>query len=137
MDDLQPKLSIIWVGTNDNHHAPTLGINQVSLETWYANLDKIVTKAKQYGDCLIVYPMASQDPNIFSERPYPNVQSNFERVARYVASNRNCGFISIHQAIGSWARNNSLLRMTDSWHLNQAGHNVVNTIIKGVLSRNF
>lgn len=134
IDNLTPKLTIVWTGTNEFHHAPP-GIQQVSLDTWYQKYLAIVQRARLYGDVLIVYPQATNVPNTFSQVPWPREQKDFERVARKIAYDTDSGFISMHQLWGTWSRHNARGYASDNHHINQAGHNAVSKVLTRAIRR--
>jgi len=134
IDDLQPILTVVWTGTNEFSNIPP-GLNQMSLSTFDTKYRAIVTKARQYGDVLMVYPHATNVPNVFSLAPIPRQQADFERVARKIAYDLDAGYMSIHQLWGTWARANTRAFMADNHHINQAGHNAVSKVLTRAIRR--
>lgn len=134
IDNVQPILTVVWTGTNEFSNIPP-GLPQMSLSTFDTLYRKIVTKARTYGDVLMVYPHATNDPNVFSLKPIPRQQADFERVARKIAYDTDSGFMSIHQLWGDWARANTRLFMLDDHHINQAGHNAVSKVLTRAIRR--
>lgn len=134
IDDLAPKLTVIWLGTNDFHHFPPQ-FTQKSPDYFYTNYLKIVQRARLYGDVLMVYPQASQIPNPFSTLPIPKQQRDYERVLRKIAYDTDSAYISIHQLWGDWTRHNARGFAADSYHITQAGHNVVSKYLTRAIRR--
>lgn len=131
IDDLQPKLTIIWTGTNEylNFNSDGVGARkQMTLENWYNYYNKLVTKARQYGDVLMVMPQAVQTGaagNQLAQEPIPSPHREFERAARRLAYEKDCGYISIHALWGSYARAAARGFQSDAHHISTAGHGAV------------
>lgn len=134
IDDLAPILTIVWTGTNEFSNIPPT-IPQMTLSKFDTTYRSVVARARQYGDVLIVYPHATNLPNSFSLTPIPRQQAEFERVARKIAYDLDCGFMSMHQLWGTWARANTRAFMADNHHINQAGHNAVSKVLTRAIRR--
>lgn len=137
-DRLAPKLTIIWTGTNEAGSVPVFGFKQMPLDTFYRQYTRLVQKARQYGDVLMLFPQDSGPPSdiLSTTREFePFTQDHFERVARGIAIEQGCGFLSLRQRFGDWNVLDARGHVIDSGHLSNSGQTRTHKVVKEVLER--
>lgn len=139
LDDLQPKLTIVWTGANEFHNGSIFNLRQMTLDRWYEQYTRIVERARQHGDVLMVFPQATQIPNALNPdvtRDIPETQASFQGVARTVALENDCGLLSVNQVWGPWGNADARGRMLDAHHLNQVGHEAALPLVARTITNN-
>jgi lysophospholipase L1-like esterase len=120
-DSLQPVLSIIAFTANDYS-------TQTNLDLYKSNLQALVTRAKQYGDVLMI-------SNGIRTEKLTTPQSAYINVFNSVALANGCALIDNFNRLGGDADyvNTRLGLLSDTVHPNNAGHQDLATSILNVL----
>lgn len=139
VDNLQPKLSIILTGAREFlHHEqqPLIGTKQqMPLERFEANLRRLVTKCRQYGDVLLMTPHGFKSDDPFTAKPLNNSQPAYAKRARKVAWDLDCGFIDINALWGSYDKMNARGFMLDAVHTSQFGQERLTNFLSKMFAR--
>jgi hypothetical protein len=118
IDYWQPKLTVLSYGANDYSA-------QTSLSTFQTNLQTLITRAKQYGDVLIMANMIQLDNQTIKIQQYVDTMKN-------LALTNNCAFIDLYSAMGksfTYADNVLGLMFGHDKHPNTKGHQFINKFI--------
>lgn len=137
-DNLAPKLTLVWTGTNEHGVSVAFGLPQMTLERFYSQYTRVAQKAKAHGDCILIYPHDSDRSSETGWTPahQPIPQDDYERVARMVAYENDCGFFSVRQAWGDFDRADARGYMSDGAHLSTTGSTQVERMIYRMIQRN-
>lgn len=115
IDIFSPVLTVIALITND------IGSN-LNVETFKTNLQTIITRAKVYGDVLLVANNGRSDKIDDVQSPYVNAIAD-------LAYSNTCAFVNIYKR---WGLQGSVLGfMADTLHPNAPGHqDIANALLK-------
>jgi hypothetical protein len=139
IDNLAPKLTIVAVGGIDylNYsQAPLVGTKvQTQLDVYESNMNRIVARARQFGDVLVVSPHTLKIPDAFTSFPMNIKQREYARIARAIAWRNDAAYVNLAAMWGTWTRMNARGWMTDSLHLNNLGHTKMAAFLARTIQR--
>jgi lysophospholipase L1-like esterase len=118
IDVFAPSLTVIALITNDIGFGTTV-------DDYKANIQKLITRAKTFGDVLLLANTVRTDRTDVVQKPFVDV-------LRTLAVSNNCAFVNIYNRWG--IQGNTLGFMADTLHPSEAGHqDMANALLKVLL----
>lgn len=145
-DHYKPVLTVIQFGAVEMMAMATIepfypkGMKQMPLGEFEARLRAMVSKAREYGDVLLLSPTQHNEVSLW----FGGVSSSFhrredyERVMRQVAYDFDAAHINLRAVLGGqWNRMVERGLVYDDLHLNDKGMGMVARVVTEALTRNY